>query len=96
MPYTSGERLGVDFMNPANTPGLPYPTQNRLRPNRSASLGLKAVQKVLTNRAAPYGGARYRVSPRIWEQLWSGQKFHAATADEWHVASTTDLHQDRP
>lgn len=59
-------------------------------------LGLDVVQKVLTNLAAHYGGERYRVSPRIWDLLWSSKKFHDETADEWHVASTADLHKGRP
>jgi 3-hydroxybutyryl-CoA dehydrogenase len=45
-------------------------------------LGLEAVQKVLTNLAAHYGGERYRVSPRIRELLWAGRKFHGVTANE--------------
>lgn len=52
------------------------------------ALGLGAVQKVLTNLAAYYGGERYRVSPLIQHLVWAGKKFHDLETGEPHSVAT--------
>ena len=52
------------------------------------SLGLGAVQRVLANLSAHYGGERYRVSPLIQHLVWAGKNFHDLEAGEQHSFAT--------
>lgn len=46
------------------------------------SLGMETLYRVLRHLDAHYGGGRYRVSPRIAQQLWSRGRFHEGVAGE--------------
>lgn len=48
--------------------------------NWADDLGLPAIQAVLGNLAAHYGGERYRVSPMIRQLVWAGRKIHETVA----------------